>query len=168
MSNINKIVDNDSPLYENFEYRDNCHCPTKPPKPAKPPKPPCHPHHTTPIPRISPCSCCFVDKKNVHYSKCELTKTESFNNITLDCTGRLLEVGVTLKKVCPNKFVNVAVAVYEDTKLLSIKIRKLFTDNGSNCIPILNAGKFCFVFDDVPCPPARTFTVKIVANYIEQ
>lgn len=181
MSDINKIVDNDSPLYENFECRDSCHCPTKAPRPTCPPhhttprpttpKPttpkPTTPKPTTPAPTTSPCSCCFADEKPVNYSNCELTKTEHLNNITLDCTGRLLDVNVTLTNVCPNKFANVAVLVFEGAKLLSIKVRRLFTGNGTACIPSLNAGKFCFVFDDDPCPQARTFTVRIVANYIE-
>lgn len=131
---------------------ENCGCPPLPPKP---------PHNA------SSCSCCFSDNIDVTYSKCQLSKTET-KEITLDCTGRLLEVNVILKNICPNKFVSVGVLVYENNKLLSLKVRKLSTDDDRNCIKSLNAGKFCFVFDDSPCPASRTFTVKIVANYIEK
>lgn len=163
MSDTNKTIENDSPLYENFDSEPDWSFPSKKPKPTAPKPTP--PRPTTPAPES--CSCCFADERPVDYSKCEVSKTENFNNVTLDCTGRLLDVNVRLTNVCPNKFVNVAVLVYECGKLLSLKVCRLFTGNGSACIPSLNTGKFCFVFDDEPCPPARTFTIKIVANYLE-
>ncbi|MDW8801306.1 hypothetical protein P8V03_09080 [Clostridium sp. A1-XYC3] len=123
---------------------------------------------TTAAPTPTPCPCCFVNQKSVVYADCELEKSEAFDNITLNCTGRFLDVNVTLVNVCPNKHVSIGVLVYDDQKrLISIKVCRLFTGDGPNCIPSLNAGKFCFVFDDDPCPPPRTFTVRIVANYLE-
>ncbi|MDW8801307.1 hypothetical protein P8V03_09085 [Clostridium sp. A1-XYC3] len=123
---------------------------------------------STAAPTPTPCPCCFVDEKAVVYARCELEKSETFDNITLNCTGRFLDVNVTLRNLCPNKQVSIGVLVYDDQKrLISIKVCRLFTGDGPNCIPSLNSGKFCFVFDDDPCPPARTLTVRVVANYLE-
>lgn len=122
-------------------------------------------HYSSP----APCQCCFVDEKPVVYAKCELEKSESFNDITVNCTGRFLDVNVTLTGVCPNKLVNVGVLVYENDNLLSLKVCKLTTDNvEEGCISSQNAGTFCFVFDDDSCPPERTLTVRVVANYLER
>ncbi|MCT8977279.1 hypothetical protein N4T77_11755 [Clostridium sp. CX1] len=124
---------------------------------------------TTAAPTPTPCPCCFVDQRAVVYARCELEKSETFDNITLDCTGRFLDVNVTLRNVCPNKLVSVGVLVYDaQNRLISIKACRLFTGDGPNCIPSLNAGRFCFVFGDESCPPPRTFTVRIVANYLER
>lgn len=171
MDENNKVKNMNPPLNENTEsntyHKDkekekhnhndkdsingNCGCPP-------PPQPP----------NTQPYSCYDVAHKDVHYETCDLIKTTEFNDVTLNCIGRLLEVNVKLKNVCPDKQVSVGVLVYENTKLLSLKVCKVST-HGKNCISELDAGKFCFVFNDssLTCPPARTFTVKIIAHYLK-
>ncbi|MDW8801308.1 hypothetical protein P8V03_09090 [Clostridium sp. A1-XYC3] len=173
MDENSKAINIDSPLYEGFEEistSSECCCPTTArPTTARPTTSrPTTVRPTTAAPTQAPCTCCSAEQRPITYDKCELEKTETFNNVTLDCTGRLLDVNVTLRNVCPNKRIAVAVLVYEGSTLLSLKVCRLFSGDGSNCIPTLNAGRFCFVFDDDPCPPARTLTVRIVANYLER
>lgn len=123
---------------------------------------------TTPAPTSAPCQCCSGTPTPVNFEHCELEKTVDVS-ATVNCVGRVLDVDVTLKNVCPNKLVNIGVLVFdENNKLITFKVCKFSTDSTpGTCIPSVNAGKFCFVFDDDSCPSTRTLTVRVVSNYVE-
>lgn len=157
MDGSEKIINVNSPLYEEFaadEYISEVITTAAP---------------TTAVPTPTPCPCCFSTERRVDYNKCELVAEENIET-TVNCVGRFLDVAVTLRNVCPNKLVAIGVLVYdEQNRLLSFKVCRLFTGNGPNCIPSLSAGRFCFVFDEnYSCPGPRTFTVRIVSNYLER
>lgn len=147
-----KIINVNSLLYEEFAADDDVVVKPEP---------------TTPRPTTAaPCACCFTTEVPVNYERCQLTADRTIET-TVNCVGRFLDVNVTLRNVCPNKFVNVGVLVYEGTRLVTFKVCRFFTNGGTDCIPSVNAGRFCFVFDEPSCPPARTFTVRVVANYVK-
>lgn len=118
-------------------------------------------------PTPSPCPCCFTTDIPVHYDKCDFEETKDITT-TVNCVGRFLEVNVTLTNICPQKYINIGVLVYEKGKLVTFKVCKFFTDaTAGTCLTNAFAGKFCFTFDEATaCPDARDFTIKIVANYV--
>ena len=163
-----KIISVDSLLYEEFAADENTPTTPEPTTPAPTTPAPTTPKPTTPAPTPTPCPCCFATQAPVNFEKCQLTANETITT-TITCVGRFLDIDVILKNVCPNKVIDIGVLVFENDKLITFKVCTFFTDSsGDACIASVNAGKFCFVFEEpTACPPARTFTVKVVANYIE-
>ena len=109
--------------------------------------------------------CCNTTEKKIEIPSCELIHSKDIN-FNLDCQGRLLKVKARVQGVCPDKTVTVGVLIFENNKLLTFKVREIFTGGrtGDRCRD-LDIGEFCFVFkEDNPCS-SRCFTVKVIANY---
>ena len=109
--------------------------------------------------------CCNAIEKSIEIPSCELMSSRDIS-FKLDCQGRLLKVKAKVQGVCPNKNVTVGVLVFENNKLLTFKVREVFTGGraGDKCRD-LDLGDFCFVFkEDNPCS-SRCFNIKVIANY---
>ena len=155
MSEDKKIIETNSPLYEEFAIDE--FIPSDPLiKSVVSGTPTCTP---------SPNQCCFSTE--VQFNKCE-DFFKTFDATLIDvCGGKILKVNVTLSKACCPSIVTVAVAVFNKAtnELVSLKVNDVEIGPGGDpeCTGPISAGDFCFAFKEECCD--NDFIVKVFANY---
>ncbi|MCL2089347.1 MAG: hypothetical protein FWH14_07685 [Oscillospiraceae bacterium] len=119
-----------------------------------------------------PCdeNCCISKSKEVRFAKCEAKKAITVmvpDGSSCSCTGRLLRVDVDLKKICPNKKVNIGVVLTdaETHEELGFRAAQVTV---SHEYDERTVGPFCFVIPecDFTLPPRRV-KVNVIFHYKE-
>lgn len=109
--------------------------------------------------------CCCNEIKDVCFSDCEVIKKECME-VCPKCNGRLLNLQVKLKNICPNRLIVVGVLIYENNKLYAFKVKKLHTGFFNCNCKDFNAGEFCFIFKENDLCENRRFTAKVIHHYV--
>ena len=104
---------------------------------------------------------------DVKFDKCKNIEKLEMNSTISDC-GNLLVVNVDLCNVRCNRFIALAVLVFENNVIKCYKTRKIYTGNKSNKYSFnINAGKFIFVFPEQNICISKDITVKLIAHYTD-
>lgn len=121
----------------------------------------------------------YLTRNDIYYGRCEDTKDCEFGEMSLDGQGRILDVSLTLRNVCPGKRVAVGIVLTEVDENnreypRGQKIVSVPAHNSPTCrdIPVSNM-RFVMPEDisvsgsDDMCCNCRHFIARVAAHYID-
>lgn len=118
---------------------------------------------------INPCP----SPRNIVFNSCQEYLEYDLGNYTLSDLGRILELSLTIKNVCPNKKVAVAITLNEvdnqgvETKR-GMKVICVQAHNSNVCEDVrLTNIKFVLPEEDGQLCRIRRFLVRVILNYID-
>ena len=100
--------------------------------------------------------------KYVDFDPCTSFAKENLQ-VSLCNSGKLLDVAICLKDVCPDKCIIVGVLVYHKGKPYALETQEVMLDSTCCCRDISVQG-FEFIFPFEVC--RHEVTIKVVAHYI--
>ncbi|WP_250278550.1 vWA domain-containing protein [[Clostridium] colinum] len=118
---------------------------------------------------VDPCP----EPKNIVFENCENYLEYDLGDYALDHLGRILELSLTIKNVCPNKKVALAITVNEidDNNTENKKAMKIISvpiHNSNACEDIrLTNIKFVLPEEDNLICKERKFAIRVIGNYID-
>lgn len=120
----------------------------------------------------SECKPCY--KHDIYFEGCDNIKSCDLGSKFVDEQGKILDLALTLRDVCPLKRTAVAIALYEigschSKKLISLKVKTIPASGGTERKDICVDNIRFVIPDDIDTSTndRRRFFVEVSANYID-